>query len=189
MKKLSYLIVGLLLFGGCTYKNEAIPLKSYKAQYSGDKVQAKKTIKLAFVKDMRADKRTIGYVLEGSEKSVSLYSEVDFAKKYEEGLGFALNIAGFDTKVSEENADRILEVYIENIEIERKYDSFDKNVKGVINIKVLLKEGKKTTTYNFKEESSKWIKPSYSSEDLEPFLYMIYIDSINNIVEKLVSVK
>ena len=53
MRKLSYLVIGVLLLGGCSYKNEAIPLESYKAQYNGEKIQTTQTAYLSVVKDTR----------------------------------------------------------------------------------------------------------------------------------------
>ncbi len=189
MKKLSYLLIGLLFFGGCSYKNESIDLKSYSTQYSGTKVKTAQKIYIALVKDERAVKRTIGQVMEGKKKVQTLHSNEDFANKYKEGLTYALNIAGFNTKVSQEDADKVLEVYIQDIDITQSYDTFDKNVKGSVSIKIVSKQGNKTNTFEFKEKSSAWKSKSYSSKDLEPFLYMLYTDSINRIVAKLASAK
>jgi hypothetical protein len=51
-----------LLLSGCSYKNEAIPLQSYKARYSGETAPKNATVYLALVKDAKIDKRTLGYV-------------------------------------------------------------------------------------------------------------------------------
>jgi len=189
VKKLSYLLVGLLFFGGCSYKNESIALESHKVEYRGEKLKTAQKIHIALVRDTRTDKRTIGQVMEGDKKAEILYSDVDFAKKYEEGLVYALNIAGFNANASKEDAVKVIEVYIDNIDITQSYDTFDKNVKGSISIRVISKQGNTTTTSEFKEQSSAWQSKSYSSKDLEPFLYMLYSDSINRIVAKLADAK
>ena len=189
MRKLSYLLVGLLFFGGCSYKNESIALESYKTQYSGEKAKTSQKIYIALVKDTRTDKKVIGQVTENGKKAETLHSDVDFAKKYEEGLVYALNVAGFNTNVSKADAAKVIEVYIDDIDITQSYDTFDKNVKGTVSIRVISKQGNQTSTFEFKEKSSAWKSKSYDSKDLEPFLYMLYKDSINRIVAKLVSVQ
>lgn len=49
----------------------------------------------------------------------------------------------------------------------------------------LLVQGDEVITQNFRQKGSKWIAPSYSSKDLEPFLYTLFADSIDQIVARL----
>ena len=185
MKNLFYLVIAALLMGGCSYKNEAMNLPSYKADYAGAVSNEKKGVYVSIVKDMRKDKRGIGHVLDDGEKIARLYSDVNFPAKYKEGLGYALNIAGFNTEVTAESADLIMEVYIRNIEIVYDKKSFDKNLVGEIEIEVAIKRGGEVITQNFRQKGGKWIVKSYESKDLEPFLYTLFSDSVNDIVTRL----
>ncbi len=54
-----------------------------------------------------------------------------------------------------------------------------------MDVQVIIKRGDKISTLNFKQKSGKWISPSYNSKDIEPFLYKLFSDSINDIVSKL----
>lgn len=184
MKKLFYLVVIALFIGGCSYKNESINLESYKAQYTGPSAKEKKTVYLKFVKDTRADKRSIGYSLK-NDKNVRLYSDVNFAQKYKEGIGFALDIAGFNTDVNVDDASLVLEVYIRKIELAYSDKTFDTNLKGEIEVEVLIRKGEKVIAQNFRQKGNEWITPSFNSKDLEPFLYGLFADNINDIVSRL----
>lgn len=185
MKNLLYFVVIALFFGGCSYKNEAIALQSYKADYAGETSKDKKTVYLGLVKDMRTDKRTIGYVVKKGEKSVRLYSDVNFADKYKEGLGYALNMAGFNTDVDSNAASLVVEVHIKDIKIIYNDKNFDQNLNGEIEIEVIIRRGTEVITQEFKQNSGKWIAPSYDSKDIEPFLYTLFSSSINEIVSRL----
>jgi len=185
MKKLNYLLMLILMLGGCSYKNNPIALEPYKADYAGKNVQNKTTVFLSEVKDMRKDQRSIGYVLEDSKKTVTLYSEDNFKQKYKNGLGYALNIAGFNTNISKNDASIIVEVFIKDITLVYTNETFDENLKGQIVVQVVVKEGQKVLTFNFKQKSSKWITPSYNSKDIAPFLHELFTDSINDVVSKL----
>ncbi|MBU0720204.1 hypothetical protein KJ877_02555 [bacterium] len=187
MKNLVYLLLGALFFGGCSYKNESISLESYKADYNGAIAKENTSVYVTAVKDMRSDKKNIGYTLKNGKKDLLLFSDADFAKKYKEGLGYGLSIAEFNTNVSQNDADVLLEIRIKKIELVYHDKSFDENLKGEIEIEVVVKKGRTTSTQNFKEKAGKWIAPSYSSKDIEPFLYTLFSDSINNIISKLAS--
>ena len=189
MKKFNYLVVLALMLSGCTYKNNPIPLESYKADYNGDKAQNNASVFLSKVKDTRTDKRTIGYVLENSTKTVALFSDDNFEQKYKEGLGYALNIAGFKTDITKDTASMELNIFIEDIKIVYTNESFDKNLKGEISVKAVLKQNNELVTYNFKQKSAEWIAPSHDSKDIAPFLHMLFTDSINDIVAKLTTLK
>lgn len=185
VKNLFYLVVIALLIGGCSYKNESIALQSYKADYAGELSKDKKTVSLALVKDIRTDKRMVGYVEENNTKPLRLFSDTDFALKYKEGLTQALKLAGFETNTSTEPAYLSVEVYIKDIKLIKNDKSFDENLKGEIEIEVVVKRGNETIKQNFVQKAGRWISPSYSSKDLEPFLHTLFSDSINNIVSRL----
>lgn len=185
MKTLLFLVTALLLLGGCTYKNEALSLDSYKAEYAGPRSKDQKTIYLRIVKDLRADKRTIGYVEQKGGALTKFYSDVNFEDKYKEGLGYALNLAGFNTNTAAQAASLVVEVYIKDIELVYNDKNFDANLNGEIEIEVIVRRGDEVITQNFKQKGSKWIAPSYNSKDLEPFLYSLFADSIDQVVTRL----
>ncbi|OIP54918.1 MAG: hypothetical protein AUK54_05190 [Helicobacteraceae bacterium CG2_30_36_10] len=185
MKNLFYVVLITLLLGGCSYKNVSIGLDSYKADYASEISQEKKTVYLSLVKDTRMDQRTVGYAEKNGKKTLTLFSDVDFTQKYKEGLGHALNLAGFNTQTTAETAYINVEVYIKNIKIVHTNKSFDENLQGTIEIEVVVKRGNKTIKQNFVQKAGKWMKPSYTSKDLEPFLYTLFSDSINNVVSRL----
>ncbi len=185
MKNLIYLVAIALLIGGCSYKNEAINLQSYKADYAGPILTEKKSTYIKLVQDTRIDKRSIGYHLDNTEKLERLFSDVNFADKYKEGLGHALNIAGFNTDTNIDDASLVLEIYIKNIELIYNDKVLDANLKGEIEIAVIIKKGEKVITQSFRQKKTDWIKPSFSSQDLEPFLYTLFADSINDIIARL----
>ena len=138
MKILSYLVVVALFMGGCSYKNEALNLESYKAEYAGPIVKEKKSVYLKVVKDTRLDKRSIGTNEKNGVIVARLYSEVNFVDKYKDGLGYALNMAGFSTDIKDDSASVTIEVYIKNIELTYNNKKFDSNLKGMIEIEVLV---------------------------------------------------
>lgn len=185
MKNILFLLSTLLLLSGCTYKNEAIHLASYKADYTGPVTKNQATIYLRWIKDVRTDKSNIGYLLQNGEKLASLYSDVDFTEKYKEGLQYALNMAGFSTDAAVRASSMVVEVYIKNIEIVYNDKNFDKNLQGEIELEVIIRRGNDVITQNFKQKGGKWIAPSFNSKDLEPFLYTLFSDSINDIVARL----
>ncbi|MBU0632820.1 YajG family lipoprotein [bacterium] len=182
MKNLLYIILIALFLGGCSYKNDAIMLKAYDGDYAGEIAKEKKSIHLGLVQDMRADKRVIGYV---QKEGTKLYSDVDFAAQYQEGLKQALRVAGFNSDVTSDNASFNVEVHIKNIHVVYSDKLFGENLKGEIDIEVIVKKESKVTTLNFKESSAKWMAPSYDSKDIEPFLQSIFSNSIDDIVSRL----
>lgn len=185
MKNLFYLLIVALLMGGCTYKNEALNLESYKAEYKGPISKDKKSIYLRWVKDVRTDKRSIGYLVQHGEKLTNFYSNVDFADKYKEGIEYALNMAGFQTDINANPASLIMEVYIKDIELVYNDKNFDTNLKGEIEIEVVIRKNEETITQNFRQKGGKYVLSSNNSKDLEPFLYTLFSDSINDIVSRL----
>ena len=187
MKNLVYLILIALLLGGCAYKNNPVALQPYQSNYNGEVSKEKKTIAIISVKDLRPDKSNIGYALEDGKKEIMFFSNENFVKKYKNGLLNALNIAEFDTTVNPNEADLRIEIYIKKIELIHTDKSFDENLKGEIDIEVVVENGDKIVKQNFKEKAGKWILPSRDSKDLEPFLSSLFSDSINSIVSKLAS--
>lgn len=185
MKNLYLIVITIFVFSGCSYKNESLMLSNYDAQYTGELSKDKKSVFIGSIKDIRVDKRSIGYVLENDKKAYELYSTEDFAKKYKEALEVALRMAGFESSTEQSNAKLVINVNIKSMEFIHNDKSFDKNLIGVIELEVIIKRGESTITQSFKQEASKWIKPSYSSKDIEPFLNEVFSDSINSIVSRL----
>lgn len=185
MKNVLLVLLALLFLSGCTYKNEALNLASYKAEYTGPISRDNKTVYLRFVKDVRTDKKSVGYLLQNGDRLATLYSDVDFADKYTEGLKYALNMAGFNTDSAARASSIVVEVYLKNIELIYNDKNFDKNLQGEIEIEVIVRKDNEVITQNFKQKGGKWIAPSFNSKDLEPFLYSLFADSINDIVSKL----
>ncbi len=185
MKNLLLIVIIALFFGGCSYKNQTIALKPYEADYTGAVSKEKKSVYIAVVKDMRADKRDIGYAEANDKKEATFHSDVDFAQRYKDGLTRALHMAGFDTNVDPQNASLMLEVYIKDIKMVYTNKTFEENLKGELTVNVVIKKGTDTVTLNFKESGGKWIAPSYDAKDIEPLLYTLFATSINDIVSKL----
>jgi len=185
VKNLFYFVVIGLFLGGCSYKNESIALLSYKADYAAEVSQEKKSLSLELVKDIRADKRTVGYMEQDGKKVTTFFSDTDVEAKYKEGLIHAMNLAGFRTNVENNAPYMTILVYIKGIKLVHNDKSFDENLKGTIEIEVVVKRGNETIKQNFIQKAGIWMKPSYSSKDLEPFLNTLFSDSINEIVSKL----
>jgi len=188
VKNIIYLLVIALFIGGCSYKNQPIALQSYEANYHGEISKENKTVYISKVKDLRANKRNIGYTLQNGEKDISLFSDINFEKKYKDALLYALNIAEFNTATNAEDAALLVEIYIKKIELVYTDKNFEENLKGEINIEVVVKNGKTTSRQNFKQKAGKWIAPSYDSKDFEPFLTTLFSDNIDNIVSKLAEI-
>ncbi|MDD4506196.1 MAG: YajG family lipoprotein [Sulfurospirillaceae bacterium] len=188
MKNLFFLLLLTVFISGCSYKNDPLTLKSYQPEYAGPISKDKKTVFLRWIKDVRTDKNTVGYLLQNGDKLATLYSNVDFVDKYKEGLGYALNLAGFDTDAEANIASLVVEVYIKDIEVIYNDKNFDTNLKGEIAIEVIIRKGEEVITQNFRQKGGKWIAPSFNSKDLEPFLYTLFADSINDIVTRLTKI-
>lgn len=185
MRNFVYVLFLVLIFGGCSYKNEPLKLNSYKANYKGATAKANSSVYIQVVQDKRADKNVIGSIQENSKDAVVLRSDVDFAKKYKEGLSSALKVAGFKVVNEPKDKSMIMSIYIDSIKLVKKDSSFDENLQGEINVSVEIKQGAKTVKQNFKQKAGKWIKPSYDASDLEEFLYGLFSDNINTIVARL----
>ena len=185
MKNLFFLLLITAFISGCSYKNDPLTLKSYQSEYTGPITKDKKTIYLRWVKDVRTDKSSVGYLLQNGDKLATLNSSIDFVDRYKEGLGYALNLAGFDTDAQTNIAALVVEVYIKDIEVIYNDKNFDTNLKGEIAIEVIIRKGEEVITQNFRQKGGKWMAPSYNSKDLEPFLYTLFADSINDIVTRL----
>jgi len=185
MKHFIYLLVVTLFIGGCSYKNEPVNLHVYKGEYSGEVLKNSQTVYLRSVQDDRADTKEIGYTLKDDKKSQFFYSDVDFSKRYAEGLKYALDIAGFNPVSNAGDASLILDVKIKKIQIVYNDKSFDQNLMGELEVQVLITKGQKVTTVNFNPKASEWMAPSYDSKDIEPFLYTLFSDNINSITAKL----
>ena len=185
MKNFIYLLVAALLIGGCTYKNEAIELPTYKGEYSGQPAKENKAVYLRSVNDLRSDKKVIGYTIVGDKKDVSFYSDADFTGRYTTGLHYALDIAGYKVVSNANDADLVLDVNIKKIEIIYDNKTFESNLKGNMEIEVVIEKDKKITRQNFRPKTSKWMAPSFDSKDVEPFLYTLFSDNINEITSNL----
>lgn len=186
MKNLLFFCFSLLLFSGCTYKNEALFLEPYNAQYAGPLAKNKQTVYVRIVKDLRSDKQTIGALLNNGKVLAPLSSNIDFEKRYHEGLLSALKLAGFDTDSTSRAAHLVVEVYVKDIDIVYNDKNFDTNLKGEIEIEVVIRRESEVITQNFRQKGGKWMKPSFESKDLEPFLYELFTDSIDQVVARLV---
>ena len=188
MKNLSYLVVAALLLGGCSYKNEAIGLSSYKTVYSGSVSNEHKSIYLASVSDARDDKTSIGYVQANGQITTKLYSYTDFANKYKDGLNSALKMAQFNVEKNPDSNSINVAVKIKKIQlVYNDTKKFDENLHGQIKIDVTVTQGNKVVTQSFTQNRGIWIKPSFNSKDMEPLLYTLFSGSINDIVSKLTS--
>lgn len=185
MKHLLFLTTFLILLTGCTYKNEALALSSYTTQYNGPLAKEKKTVLVRVVKDLRTDKSIVGYLRDNGKTLAPLYSHANFEERYQEGIAYALRVAGFNTDTTSSIAALVVEIYLKDIEIIHNDKSFDTNLKGEIEIEVIVRKGSEVITQNFRQKGSKWIKPSFESKDLEPFLYELFTDSIDQIVSRL----
>ncbi len=185
MKYIGIALVFALLMSGCSYKNETINLAPYAPQYVGPKAQLSKNVYLRTVKDTRADKTRVGSLVDDGRIVAPLISNANFEDRYRQGLLSALKSAGFNTDVSTKAASLVVEVYIKQIDIVHNDKNFDTNLQGLIDIEVVARKGNEVITQNFKQKGSKWIKPSFESKDLEPFLYELFADSIDQIALRL----
>jgi uncharacterized lipoprotein len=186
MKQLYSLLAVIVLMTGCTYKNEAIELSPFKAQYLGRTTQDTNSISLLAVTDAREDKTSIGYVEANGYATTKLYSYVDFADKYREGLANVLKTAKFKLTNNAAEANTIISVKIKDIKmVYNDTNKFDENLHGKVVIEVTIKKADKTIVQTITQQQGIWIKPSYTSKDIEPLLYSIFIDSINLIGAKL----
>jgi uncharacterized lipoprotein len=186
MSKLYSLVAVVVLMTGCSYKNEAIELSSYKTQYLGKTAQDKNSISLSSVTDTREDKSTMGYVEANGQVTTKLYSYVNFADRYRDGLTKVLKDAKFNVVNNPTDANKKIDVKIKGIQlIYNDTNKFDQNLNGKIIVEVTLTKADKVDVLTFTQQQGTWIKPSYTSKDLEPFLDTLFTDSIDDIVSTL----
>ena len=186
MRYLLTLILCLFVLTGCSYKNEALSLKPYDSSYAGPLSKTHKTLYVRLVKDTRVERSRIGEIIDNGKVLAPLNSDADFQARYSSGLNEALRLAGFNTDTSKTVAEMVVEVYLKEIDITYNDKNFDTNLKGEIDLEVIIRRGDEVITQNFKQKGGKWIKPSFNSKDLEPFLYELFSDSIDQIVSRLV---
>ncbi|MDP2076482.1 MAG: hypothetical protein Q8N01_07245 [Sulfuricurvum sp.] len=186
MSKLYSLVAVIVLMTGCSYKNEAIELSSYKTQYIGQTTQDMSTASLSSVTDIREDKTSIGYVEANGQVTTKLYSYVNFADRYRDGLARVLKVAKFNLVNNPTDANTKIDVKIKDIQlIYNDTNKFDENLKGKIIVELTLTKADKVNVLTFTQKQGIWIKPSYTSKDVEPLLDALFTDSINDIVSKL----
>jgi uncharacterized lipoprotein len=186
VKNLVSIVVAAFILGGCSYKNEAISLSSYKSQYKGTVSADHKTVVLSSVSDDRADKLNIGFVQADGKPTIKLFSYEDFAAKYKEGLTNALKAAQVNLDDNGTTAAMKVDVKIKNIDIVyNDTKKFDENLHGKIVVEVTITQGDKITVQTFTQDQGIWIQPSYKSKDYEPLLYTLFASSINDIVSKI----
>ncbi len=186
MKNLFFLFIMTFFMGACAYKNEAVNLESYRATSAQVSSQTHTHLYLAAVTDEREDKTSIGTVQADKKAVAKLYSNTDFATKYEEGLKSALKMADFN--VTQELTSDVCHVVVKIKKIELLYNDtkkLDENLHGKIIIEMRTTHQNQIVIQTFTQEQGTWIKPSYSSKDVEPLLYKLFETSINDIVAKL----
>lgn len=184
IKKLTLLAIALF-FSACSYSNEPLRLLPYEANYAAPVSKDKKSLYLRSVNDLRADKQTLGYGMEGGKKTITFFTYENFAKKYSDALKYALSISEFNTNVTPREASAIIDINIKKIGLMYLDKSFDQNIKGEIAVELVITQGTRTTRYNFAQKGGKWITPSRNSRDLEPFLSELFAESIEAVVTKL----
>lgn len=186
MTKLYSFVTIIVLMTGCSYKNEAIELSSYKTQYMGKTAQDTSSVSLSSVTDTREDKTSIGYVAGNGQITTKLYSYVNFADRYKDGLTRVLKVAKFNLVNNPADANKKIDVKIKDIQlIYNDTNKFDQNLNGKIIVEVTLTKADKVDVLTFTQQQGTWIKPSYTSKDLEPFLDKLFTDSIDDIASKL----
>jgi len=186
MNKLYSLVVAVVLMTGCSYKNEAIELSAYKSDYLTKTTEDHNNISFLSVTDIRENKTSIGYVLVNGKVNTKLYSHVDFASRYTAGLTKVLTGAKFNLVNNPADANTKIDVKIKDIQlIYNDTDKFDKNLNGKIIVEVTLTKADKVNVFTFTQNQGTWIKPSYTSKDIEPLLNTLFTDSIDDIVSKL----
>ena len=186
MKKLYSLVAAVVLMSGCSYKNEAIELSAYKPQYLGKTPQDQNSISFVSVTDGRDDKTSIGYVEANGVVTSKFYSYVDFASRYKEAIASAMQAGKFNVAKNAAQANEIIGVNIKTIQIVyNDTNKFDENLRGKIVVEVTRTKGDKTLVQTITQQEGKWIKPSYTSKDIEPLLDSLFTDSINSIEAKL----
>lgn len=185
--KIVYSVVAVVvLMTGCSYKNEGVELSSNKIQYLGKTIQNPNSVSFLSVTDTREDKTSIGYVQANGIATTKLYSYVNFADRYREGLADALKAAKFNLVKDTATANTKIDVKIKDIKlIYNDTNKFDENLHGQVVVEVMLTKADKVNILTFTQKQGIWIKPSYSSKDIEPLLYTLFTDSINDIVSKL----
>ena len=186
MKKIYCLLAVVVLITGCSYKNEAIELSSYKSDYLSKTIVDRNNISFLTVTDIREDKTSIGYVLVNDKVDTKLYSHVDFAGRYTEGLTKVLKAAKFNLVNNPADANTKIDVKIKDIQlIYNDTDKLNENLHGKIVVEVTLTKADKVNVFTFTQKQGIWIKPSYTSKDVEPLLNTLFTDSIDDIVSKL----
>lgn len=186
MKKLYGLMAIAVLMGGCSYKNEPIELASYQPRYLSKTTQDHNNLTYLSVSDVRKEKTSIGHTLVNGNIDTKFYSHVDFAKRYQDGLSKALDAANFNLINNSAGANTQIDVKIKDIQlIYNDSDKFNENLHGKIIVEVTLTKADKVNELSFTQKQGIWIKPSYTSKDVEPLLNTLFTDSIDAIVAKL----
>lgn len=182
-------MVIVLLSTGCSYKNEAIELSAYKLNYISKTINDRNNISFLSVTDTRENKKSIGHVLVNDKVDTKLYSHVDFAGRYRDGLTKVLKAAKFNLVNNPTDANTKIDVKIKDIQlIYNDTDKLNENLHGKIIVEVTLTKANKENTYTFTQKRGMWIKPSYTSKDIEPLLNTLFTDSIDDIVSKLANI-
>lgn len=186
MHKFYSLVASVVILTGCSYRNEAIELSSYKANYITQTINDQNNASFLSVTDIRKDKTSIGHVLVNDTVNNMFYSNVNFEDRYKEGLTKVLTTAKFNLVHNPEDANTKIDVKIKDIQlIYNDTNKFNENLQGKIVLEVTLTKSEKINVLTFTQKQGRWIKPSYTSKDIEPFLNTLFTDSIDDIVSTL----
>lgn len=186
MKTWMGLLAAVVLMTGCAYKNESIELVSYQPHNLSKTMVDRNNLSYLSVMDIRDDKSSIGHVLVNNNVDTKLYSYVNFADRYYDGLTKALKAANFNLVNEPGDANMKIDVSIKDIQlIYNDTDKLNENLHGKIVIEVKVTKSDKVNVLTFTQKQGVWIKPSYTSKDTEPLLNALFTDSIDDIVSKL----
>lgn len=188
MKKLSILFIsiGLLFFGGCSYKNSTITIAPYKVNFLSFANRHRK-VYINSVKDNRTNKQIVAVVTNDKGDNLGYTTTTqDFTKWYKNALQKALEANGFSLAKDKKQSDMSIDLSLNELVVTfNKSELIKENLTGHIALKLILHQGKETITKNISESISKYNGLTVSEDTFKEQVQILLNDSIKLIIKNL----
>ena len=188
MKKLSlvFIVIGIFLLSGCSYKGSSIDIKPYQVSFLSFK-NAHKSVYLSSLKDERVNKKIVAVVTNNNGDNLGYATtNVNFITWYKNALKKALNANGFITTDDPNSANMQINLILNELLVTFNKSILTKeNLTGTISLKLIVKKGRETITKNISENISKYNGLTVSNETFQEQVETLLNDSIKLIIKNL----
>jgi len=184
MRWLASAVLFLAMLSGCAYKDRALQVEPYKADFV---TAYKKALKVYIknIKDERENRQIVAIITNDKGDNLGYEtSATDFVQWYKDALKKALEANGFQIVGSEKDADETIELSIKNILSTYNKSNLTKaNLFGDIELSLTIKKGNQTIVKRIAEQLKSYTPLIADEEDFKKQIETLLNDSVRMIVE------